>query len=356
MRDRVENLCNTFDELGIDAMLIASPENRQYMSGFTGSNGILFIHKQTQMLVTDFRYKTQAALQAVGYEVIVTSQFLSMFGSIKEACDKLGVKKLGFEADKMTVAWADDAQKDLSGIELVKCPYSVDKLRQLKSQEEINCIQRAQTITDLAYQNALPYIRRGMTEYEIATLVCGYMAKCGCKTSFNMIAASGPNSAMPHAVISDRVLQDGDFLTMDFGCRYNGYCSDMTRTVAIGTPSEEMVKVYNIVLEAQLKAMELIKPGVNCWDVDNAARSHISDNGYGDFFGHGLGHSIGLANHEEPRFSTECREVLEEGICISVEPGIYLPGKFGVRIEDIVHVMADGYQNFTTSPKELIIL
>ena len=208
----------------------------------------------------------------------------------------------------------------------------------------------------MAFQEVLGIIRPGICEYDIAAEIGYRMAKSGCITSFNTIVASGENGSMPHAVLSNRVIQRGDFITMDFGCVYNGYCSDMTRTVAVGQPSEEMAEVYRIVLEAQRRALDLIAPGVNCFDVDTAARGYISDMGYGEYFGHGLGHSFGLEVHEEPRFSPQCHENLVPGICISVEPGIYLPGKFGVRIEDTVCITEDGYRNFTSTPKELIIL
>ncbi|MBE5780593.1 MAG: aminopeptidase P family protein [Clostridiales bacterium] len=256
----------------------------------------------------------------------------------------------------MTVDWLSGAKRDLDGIELVPCGNIVEKIRATKSQYEISCIQTAQRTAELALQHVLGIIRPGITEFDVAAEIGYFMAKCGCLNSFNTIAASGPNSSMPHAVVSNRVLQKGDFITMDFGCVYDGYISDMTRTVAIGQPTDEMVKVYNIVLEAQKRALDLIAPGVNCLDVDTAARGYIAEMGYGDYFGHGLGHSFGLEVHEEPRFSPQCREDLVPGICISVEPGIYLPGKFGVRIEDTVCVTEDGYMNFTKAPKELIIL
>ena len=356
MNSRINQLLTALSGQGVDAMLIASSQNRRYLSGFSGSNGILFIHPEKRLLVTDFRYKEQAGRQAPDYEVVMTSQFLSMFGSIREAAEALGVKRIGFESDRMTVDWAAGAKRDLPGIELIPCGGLVERIRASKDEYEISCIATAQRTAELAFQEVLGIIRPGICEYDIAAEIGYRMAKSGCITSFNTIAASGENGSMPHAVLSNRVIQRGDFITMDFGCVYNGYCSDMTRTVAVGQPSEEMAEVYRIVLEAQRRALDLIAPGVNCFDVDTAARGYISDMGYGEYFGHGLGHSFGLEVHEEPRFSPQCHEHLVPGICISVEPGIYLPGKFGVRIEDTVCITEDGYRNFTSTPKELIIL
>jgi Xaa-Pro aminopeptidase len=204
------------------------------------------------------------------------------------------------------------------------------------------------------------WIKPGMTEQEVALELEVTMRKLGATTlSFETIAASGENSSMPHAVPTGRRLKAGDFLTMDFGCVYEGYCSDMTRTVFIKDcglkqPTAKQLEIYNTVLTAQLEAMKMIKPGVVCSDVDACARRIISDAGYGDYFGHGLGHSVGLFIHEEPRFSKKCDTVLEPGMVITVEPGIYLPGEFGVRIEDLVVVTEDGYENLTHSRKELV--
>ena len=240
--------------------------------------------------------------------------------------------------------------------DFVPVPGEIDMLRWYKDNDEIEAIQRSQDVTDAAFSAILPKLKVGISEVDVMSELNYFMAKHGGSPSFDTIVAGGPNSSMPHAQPTARKLQNGDFLTMDFGCKLNGYCSDMTRTVAIGTPTDEMKKVYQIVLRAQQLALDKITSGVVCKDVDNAARGFIAQNGYGDCFGHGLGHGFGLLIHEEPRFSPNCAELTRPGICISVEPGIYLAGRFGVRIEDTVCITENGYVNFTHSPKELIIL
>ena len=195
-----------------------------------------------------------------------------------------------------------------------------------------------------------------MSEIEIKSEIDYFFARRGGSPSFDTIVASGPNSSMPHAQPSDRTLRAGDFVTMDFGCRLHGYCSDMTRTVAIGEPTQKMRRVYDIVLTAQKRALDSIGPGMVCKDVDRAARAYIGQNGFGEQFGHGLGHGFGLLIHEEPRLSPSCGDILQSGMCVSVEPGIYLPGEFGVRIEDTVCIREDGFLNFTRSAKELLVI
>jgi len=233
----------------------------------------------------------------------------------------------------------------------------IDKPRMVKDDNELGLLRRAEQIGDEAFDHILTILKPGITEREISLELEFFMKKQGAsKLSFDTIVASGPNSSMPHAQVTDRVVQNGDFVTMDFGCVYKGYCSDMTRTVAVGTPTDEMKKVYQIVLDANLRAMDGIKAGVKCSDIDALARGYISDKGYGDYFGHGLGHSVGLQIHEEPRFSPKCDVITEENMVITDEPGIYLPGKFGVRIEDLVVVRKDGYERLSKSPKELIII
>jgi len=231
----------------------------------------------------------------------------------------------------------------------------VDALRQIKSEEELEYLEKAEAIGDLAFEKILTILKPGMTELEVAAELEYQMKKAGAENfSFSTIVASGLNSSMPHAIPGEKKLEEGDFVTMDFGCTYKGYCSDMTRTVVLGKASEKQKEIYNTVLKAQLAALDAIKAGVTGKSVDKVARDIITEAGYGECFGHGLGHSVGLFIHEEPRLSPAGETVLEENMIETVEPGIYVPGFGGVRIEDMVAVTKDGCKNFTHSPKELI--
>ena len=252
--------------------------------------------------------------------------------------------------------------KELTGmqVEFVPLEDAVNVYREVKTEDEIAKLARAEQIGDEAFTEIVKFIHEnwkdGLTEQRVALQLEYEMRLRGAEgTSFDTIAASGSNSSLPHAMPQPKLLTEGDFLTMDFGCMYQGYCSDMTRTIHIGEVVEsEQKKVYDTVLQAQLAALSVVKPGMVCSDVDKCARDIIADAGYGDYFGHGLGHSVGLFIHEEPRFSMKCDAVLKPGVVITVEPGIYLPGRFGVRIEDMIVVTEDGYQNLASSPKELI--
>lgn len=227
----------------------------------------------------------------------------------------------------------------------------------VKTPEELLIIAKAEAIGDKTFEHLLDYIKVGMTELEIADEVERTMRSLGAEgLSFPTIAVSGVNSNQPHGEPSDRKIGEGDFLTLDIGCVYRGYCSDMTRTVAIGYATDEMKKIYDIVLEAQLAGLEMVKAGVKCFDVDKASRDVIEEAGYGEFYIHGTGHGVGTEVHEPPTLNARSSEVLKENQAVTVEPGIYLPDKFGVRIEDLVIVTEFGYANLTHSPKELIIL
>ena len=241
--------------------------------------------------------------------------------------------------------------------ELVPAQGLLGALRAAKDEEEIALMTKAQRISEQALEEILKFLRPGVTEKEVAAKLTYDMLRFGAeKMSFDPIVASGPNGSLPHAVPSDRAIQSGEFVTMDFGCVYGGYCSDMTRTVAVGEPTEEMKKVYAVVLEAQLAGIAAEKAGVTGKSVDAAARRVIEDAGYGEYFGHSFGHSVGLEIHEAPNAGSTCEDVIPLGAAVSAEPGIYLPGKFGVRIEDVTIFTADGCVNLTKAPKDLIIL
>ena len=249
-----------------------------------------------------------------------------------------------------------NAVKD-KGIELKPLNDVLMKPRQIKTPEEIELLRQAEHIGDLAFEDILGILKPGMTELEVAAELEYSMKKHGAEGfSFDTIAASGKNSSMPHAIPSEKKLENGDFLTMDFGCIYKGYCSDMTRTVCIGKASDEQKKIYNIVLSAQLAVLENLKPGMMCKDVDRIARDYITAQGYGEYFGHGLGHGVGLYIHESPAFNTRDTSIVKAGMIETDEPGIYLPNKFGVRIEDMILITEDGCEPLAHSPKNLIEL
>ena len=356
MNRRCKTFLQQFNALGIDAAVVSSYENVRYLSGFTNMETLLLMDKQEQCILTDSRYSEQAEKQCPDFTVIKTGAGVSLATELKKRIEEGRCLKIGFEADYETVSWYHEICTQVPQAEFLDLGQTLNRQREIKDETEIENIRQAQKITDDAFSYLISWIKPGMEELEIKAELEYFMAKKGGEVSFGTIIASGPNSSMPHAQPSHRKVEIGDFITMDFGCKYNGYCSDMTRTIAIGNATEEMKKIYGIVLEAQKCALDKIHPGMICNKVDHIARGYIDEMGYGDCFEHGLGHSFGLMIHEDPRFAPSCEQALQPGMCLSVEPGIYLPGKFGVRIEDTVCITKDGFENFTASPKELIIL
>ncbi|SCZ82045.1 aminopeptidase P family protein [Acidaminobacter hydrogenoformans] len=340
-------------QLGADGLLSFKPENRRYFSGFTGTSGYVLILPETQWFITDFRYTEQAKAQCPGYEIQLHNTERPLEAILKEA----GVKHLAFEDNFMTYQFYKNLSDKLPMVTLTPAGTEIETLRLVKEDWEIDKIAKAAEIADKAFDHIQGYIRPGVSEREVALELEIYMKKLGASgLSFETIAASGLRSAMPHGVASDKLIEDGDFLTLDFGCVYEGYCSDMTRTVVVGKASEKQKKLYNTVLEAQEKALNAIREGINGVDVDKIARDVISSNGYGEYFGHGLGHGVGLEIHEEPRLSPTGTKTLLENMVVTDEPGIYIPGFGGVRIEDLVVVKKDGCVVLSHSPKQLIEL
>jgi Xaa-Pro aminopeptidase len=342
--------------LNIDAVLISNGNNMRYVSGFAGETGYLYISKKHHMVITDFRYTYQAEAEAEGYEIVTIGS-----GGYEEAINDIlkkdNVKRLGFESMDMLYSKYQDLMKMLQVDELVPIKDEITRLRRIKTPKELEYIRQAESIGDKVFSEILTFIKPGMTELEVAARI-EYLLKVygGEKTSFSAIVASGVNSSMPHAVPSKKKIENGDFLTMDFGCVYEGYCSDMTRTIVVGKASDKQKEIYNIVLEAQQAALDVIKPGLKGKEVDKVARDIIYKAGYEGCFGHGLGHSVGLFIHEDPRFSAAEEDIIEAGMAITVEPGIYVRGFGGVRIEDLVAITEDGYENYTYSDKSLIEL
>src|SRR5699024_7376245 len=347
------NLRKVMEQKGLDAIVVLSPYNRRYLSGFTGTSGSLLITQDTKQLITDFRYIQQANSQAEDFEII--NQNGPMINKINELIQHGDYKNVGVEADLITYNEYQALNTDevqLSSIEGV-----IETIRMIKDDFEIKQIQKAADIVDETYEHILKWVKPGMTENEVNNEMEMFMRSKGATcSSFDTIVASGHRGALPHGVASNKVIEEGDMITLDFGALYEGYVSDITRTFAIGEPKEEMKKIYNIVLESQLAALEQIKPGMTGKEADSIARDIISSYGYGEQFGHSLGHGIGLEVHEVPALSQKSDRVLEENMCVTLEPGIYVEGLGGVRIEDDVLVTKNGLQSFTKSTKDLIIL
>lgn len=353
--NHLKQIAAKLDEYGIDAMLVSSEPGEYYAVGFKGE-GYVVVARSECRYFTDSRYIEAAEKQVTGTSITMTDRTKNYRVLIQKAIDDLGIQKLGFEDGYMTVAQHRQLS-DAFTCELVPAQGLLSGLRAAKDQEEIALMTQAQRITERALDEILKFLKPGVTEKEVAARLTYDMLRFGAeRMSFDPIVASGPNGSLPHAIPSDRVIQSGEFVTMDFGCVYGGYCSDMTRTVAVGEPTEEMRKVYNIVLEAQLAGIAAERAGVTGKSVDAAARKVIEDAGYGQYFGHSFGHSVGLEIHEAPNASVASEEILPAGAAVSAEPGVYLPGKFGVRIEDVTVFTADGCINLTKAPKELIIL
>ena len=341
---------------GLDAMLLTSEANCYYATGFMGE-GIALVTRRGSWYFTDSRY-TEAADKAIGNAAVIreVSREKPFSVLINETLAEAGAEKAGFEEQRMTVAEHAVYSEKLH-CTLTPASSLMTELRGSKDEEELSCMTAAQRIAEGALEQILKEIRPGMTEKEIAARLNYLMVSAGAeKTSFDTIVASGPNGSMPHAVPGMRKVREGDFITMDFGCVYKGYCSDMTRTVALGRPSDEMRNVYDIVLQAQLAGIAAAKAGVTGAAIDGAARKVIQDAGYGACFGHSFGHSLGIDIHEAPNAAPGNDKPMPDGAVVSAEPGIYLPGKFGVRIEDVMILRPDGAQVITKAPKALLVL
>ncbi len=337
-----------------EALLITSDVNRRYLTGFASSAGVLVITHETAAFLTDFRY-IEKAKKEISFLPLVENGRAVDFLNNRE-----GIKKVYFETQTLSLDSFSALEKKLPSKELSKDGKFSDLLSQLravKDEGELSSIREAQAITDEGFQFILSRIKEGKTEREIALELEFFMRKKGSEgVAFDFIVVSGENSSMPHGVPTERAIRRGDFITMDFGAVVNGYRSDMTRTVAVGSVDDEQKTVYSTVLAAQAAALDAIKSGAACKAVDKAARDVIAAAGYEKAFGHGLGHSVGLEIHESPACNPSSEAVLKSGMIMTVEPGIYLPNRFGVRIEDMVFVTDEGYINLTKSPKELIIL
>ncbi|QOR36926.1 aminopeptidase P family protein [Clostridium sp. 'deep sea'] len=355
MGNRINKLRDLMKTQNLQSVLVVKPENRYYMSGFTGSNGFLVITQKSAKLITDFRYTEQATAQCPNYEVVLYKR-TDLHEIINQALADESLTQLGF--DKTFTTYASYlAYKEKIEAEIVPYEKIIENIRLIKDETEIRNMQQAQTIAEDAFSKVLKMIKSGITELDVAVELEYNMKKLGAeKISFATIAASGKRSSLPHGRASQKVIEHGDFITFDFGAYYNGYCSDMTRTIVVGEASDKQREIYGIVLKAQLAALKMCKPGVNGKDVDKVARDIITQAGYGENFGHGLGHGVGKMVHEGPSLSPLSQDILQPGHVVTVEPGIYIPGWGGVRIEDMVIITEDGHFNFNKLSKELIII
>jgi len=344
---RCEKLCKYISDN--EAVYISSYPNIFYYSGFTSEDAKLVITKKRRILFTDSRYTIQAKTQASSFEIYDISR------DFDRVISELKIERLCFEEENITVLQFEKLKS--LGVELKPFSEYIKKPRAVKDREELLKIAEAQRLGCDAFSHIIDFIKVGKTEKEIALELEFYMRKNGASAlSFETICASGVRSAMPHGIASDKIIEKGDFLTLDFGCVLDGYCSDMTRTVIIGEASERQIEIYNVVKMAQDAALEILAAGVKCRDADKVARDVIKKAGYGEFFGHGTGHGVGIEIHENPSLSPKSDEVLCEGNVVTVEPGIYIEGFGGVRIEDLVQITAQKTQNLTKTGKELLII
>ena len=354
----MKNLDKYLSLLGeeVDGLLLTSRYSRHYGAEFDIAEGVAIVTAKGCRYFTDSRYIESAENNLKGFEVKMVDWNHSYFKLLNEAIADFGVTVLGYEENYLTVAELMGYEKNLD-VKLIPFNKQINGFRGVKEEWELELMRKAQKIADKAFAEVLPRIHSGMTELELQAELIYCMYKNGAHgLSFDPIVVSGPNTSLPHGVAGERVIQEGDFITMDFGVLYYGYCSDMTRTVAVGYATEEMKKVYDTVLQAQLAGIAATKAVVPGKDIDAAARKVIEDAGYGPYFGHGYGHSLGLEIHEAPSPNAGNAEPMPENAVASAEPGIYLPGKFGVRIEDVTILKADGCENITGSPKNLIIV
>ncbi|TDT70546.1 Xaa-Pro aminopeptidase [Hypnocyclicus thermotrophus] len=346
------------NEKNIDAILISDKYSLRYFTGFTGTTGIALAVKEKKFFFTDFRYVEQAKIEVEknGYEIVVIERKAS--DKVVEYIKNAKVKKLGIEDNSMSLAIFNEYKNKLEEVDFEMLGNSLQLARMIKRDDEIETIKKAVEIADKAFAKVLPLIKEGVTEKYLATELEYEMKKLGAESiSFETIVASNYRSAMPHGVASDKKIKKEGFIKFDFGAYYNGYVSDMTRTIYFGENiSDKHKEIYNIVLEAQLKAIKAVKAGIKVSELDKIARDYITEKGYGNKFGHGLGHGIGVEIHEYPYVNSKSDIILKEGMVITIEPGIYIEGFGGVRIEDDVVVKKDHGEVLNKTSKELLII
>ena len=353
MNKRVQAFLDKMEEKELDGIIINNLKNVYYLTGFWGSNGTVFISRDRQVLVTDARYIIAAKQEVTGFEIFAERDELATIAKIAK---DMGLSRIGFE-DEISVSYYHRMQAAFEGLELIPQTQFVEALRMIKDDTEIATIRKACSISDQAFHDALEFIKPGKTEIEIANFLDFRMRELGAAgLSFDTILASGINSSKPHAHPMHKPVELGEAITMDFGCLYEHYVSDMTRTIYLGHVSDEQAVIYNTVLKANQALIDQAKAGLSFRDFDKIPRDIIVEAGYGQYFTHGIGHGIGLDIHEEPYFSQTSTEVIKSGMVLTDEPGIYIEGKYGVRIEDDILITDTGCELLTLAPKELIVI
>ncbi len=339
----------------LDALLVTFLPHVRYLTNFSGSNAVCLITRDAQFFLTDGRYTSQTAEEVRSYEIIITRK--SLFEEAAKRKMLRGFSRVGIEAGVLTVAQFGNLKKLFPRVKFVHVSSLLEELVAVKDDSEIRLIEHAVSITEKVFEKILGVLRPGTKELDIAAEISYLHKKFGAEAdAFEPIVASGPRGALPHARASTKQIRNGEMVTLDFGCRYQGYHSDLTRTVAVGKPVAEVRKIYSVVLDAQVKAVEAARAGMNVRALDAVARKHIKGAGYGKFFNHSLGHGLGLQVHESPRLSQQSKEKLKAGNVVTIEPGIYLPNVGGVRIEDDVVIQNGSCRLLTKSTKKLIVL
>lgn len=353
---RITKLRELMNKRAIDGVLLVGDANRNYLSGFTGDESFSVITSDKAFFITDSRFTEQAKQQVKDYEVVEYSKNGTFVDFLSDLVDKNAIKKLGFEEDILSFR-NYSLYKNKISCELVPMEGMVEEIRIMKDESELVVLRKAAEIADKAFDHIIKFIKPGMTEREIGLELEFFMKKLGATAlSFPSIVASGVRSSLPHGIATDKVVNRGEFLTLDYGCVYEGYCSDMTRTLVIGEPTGKMSEIYNVVLEAQERALKAFKPGIPASEVDKVARDFITEKGYGSYFGHSLGHGVGRQIHEAPVVGYRNTKELQAGMLVTDEPGIYIPDFGGVRIEDLLLIKEDGIEILSKSSKQLICI
>lgn len=354
-QNRLNKVRREMAQLEIDGLLVSNPLDIRYLSGFTGSTALGLVTHDQAALILDFRYLTQASQEVHSFEIVPAPK--KNWDALGNLVQEWKIQRLGFDAEEVPYAQYNRLEKEIHEVSLVATPDLIKDLRMVKDSEEIHLIRRAAEVLSSTLEEVFQEIRPGLMEKEVAAIFEYRLKLLGADgEGFETIVASGDRAVMPHGIASEKELNKGDMIIIDCGCKYKGYNADITRTISLGEPSVKAMEIYQIVLKAQMEAMASARAGTKAFFVDRAARDTIEREGYGEFFGHNTGHGIGLAVHEKPILSRDSETLLEEGMTFTVEPGIYLPGIGGVRIEDTVALSPEGLEVLTKVSRELLVL